>query len=1010
MAFDINNYQEKYRWTGKDTQNRAVQLRIYQRTSTPQTLTAIRGLIDIKLQVQGSSEPAYAPIVKTSLMFTLVDAPDLATAGEKSGNWQEFYTPDSTLYLVVLYRNGLLTWRGYITPDSWRESLAYRGAITITARDNLGHLQDIPFDGAGNNDGLIQVSQLVTDALDVIDFPMQLDNSYNTGDAQTLRDSHGLLIDGYVAVSELQEDSWYDALEKVLIATGYSLRYVGGATEKLAPIRNIPLGSYSSRANALGQARVVEFYGGDRELDPAVRQITEKVDFGAEMEIDLDPRFKNAYTGGYNQTYSGTYIQPSLIPTSFNGRSWKHTNPDYATKGGWAETRGHLNLTQCVPDASLEAIDAGLTSEMGIYLAASQASDGSITPVPTFRTKANSTDVTLRLEFASSVYLKNAAIPFSLCPFIGWISAIKLCFTYTTPGGQVYSCKFADGKGSWAYGPWYSPASFKLAEEYATSFAVDIPLPPLPTGVETGGWLDIEFYNIEHVGLAPTIYGLFARLTGIKATLNAKSVLKSDNVTTVNNTAYNVKLERKPEFGAMSAQVPWINPANYPNAFWAYNGTDVEPLDYAAYLNGYASTTAIPLPAQIHKQMLCYCYTPLEVLGGNCGTVNKAQLLNFGQLATYKGKDYIIQGGTLDVLQNRISGVVLHEFAWYADMWDENNNPSYSGTPKYETDSTLNGANGNSAIASSPGGGGGGGGGTVTSVGLAAPTGLQVTGSPITTSGTIQLSLASGYEIPLTADVNEGKTAFGWGDHADAGYLKTAADIAAALGYVPANGSAESLQRPRLQIASGWENRRNPTVMTPVLQVSHPLLDANINAEAVLMIWRKRRCRSLEEDPVGFKIKPHRRAAWGEARGASATATALTFGKSVALDTLRLRIINNYVCVYGSALPTSMTLAQFYALTSADTPRFGRIANYTGTDTDYKSRTKGRELFGIAIRIPNPAFAAKVVRPLAETTREIDGVPRYIYTDIAPLVVQITDSAITGRGYDIGFDCAGRLK
>ena len=1013
MAFDINNYQEKYRWTGKDTQNRAVQLRIYQRTSTPPTLTAIRGLVDIKLQVQGSSEPAYAPIVKTSLLFTLVDAPDLATAGEKSGNWQEFYTPDSTLYLVVLYRNGLLTWRGYITPDSWRESLAYRGAITITARDNLGHLQDIPFDGSGNNDGLIQVSQLVTDALDVIDFPMQLDNSYNTGDAQTLRDSHGLLIDGYVAVSELQEDSWYDALEKVLIATGYTLRYVGSATEKLAPIRNIPLGSYSSRANALGQARVVEFYGGDRELDPAVRQITEKVDFGAEMEIDVTNQSSWRYGASTANTYAGVYTGLNAIPVSFTGRSWKNGNTDFATKGGWSNTFGFLNPQRCQISSSLLAIDGKRALDMGVGLAADQSTDGGV--LPAWRVKAPTTDVTLRLEFARPVQLDNASFPHTVSPFVGYLKQIKALVSYIDPNGVKWSWQTFSGVNDWTSGPG-APHTYDIItdapSDFPDSFALDIQLKDISDKTTLGGWLQIEFYNFIHVGLSGTIYGLFARLTGIKATLNAKSVLKSDNVTTVNNADYNVKLERKPEFGAMSAQVPWINPANYPNAFWAYNGTDVEPLDYAAYLNGYASSTAIPLPAQIHKQMLCYFYTPLEVLGGNCGTVNKAQLLNFGQLATYKGKDYIIQGGTLDVLQNRISGVVLHEFAWYADMWDENNNPSYSGTPKYETDSTLNGANGNSAIASSSSGGGGGGGGTgtVTSVNIAAPTGMQATGGPITTSGTIQLSLASGYEIPLTADVNKGKTAFGWGDHADAGYLKTAADIAAALGYVPANGSAESLQRPRLQIASGWENRRNPTVMTPVLQVSHPLLDANINAEAVLMIWRKRRCRSLEEDPVGFKIKPHRRAAWGEARGASATATALTFGKSVALDTLRLHIINNYVCVYGAALPTSMTLAQFYALTSADTPRFGRIANYTGTDTDYKSRTKGRELFGIAIRIPNPAFAALVSRPLAETTREIDGVPRYIYTDIAPLVVQITNSAITGRGYDIGFDCAGRLK
>ena len=64
-----------------------------------------------------------------------------------------------------------------------------------------------------------------------------------------------------------------------------------------------------------------------------------------------------------------------------------------------------------------------------------------------------------------------------------------------------------------------------------------------------------------------------------------------------------------------------------------------------------------------------------------------------------------------------------------------------------------------------------GGSGTVTSVGLTVPTGLAVSGSPITSSGTLAITFASGYSIPLTADVNKGVTAYGWGDHSQAGYL-----------------------------------------------------------------------------------------------------------------------------------------------------------------------------------------------------------------------------------------------
>lgn len=66
--------------------------------------------------------------------------------------------------------------------------------------------------------------------------------------------------------------------------------------------------------------------------------------------------------------------------------------------------------------------------------------------------------------------------------------------------------------------------------------------------------------------------------------------------------------------------------------------------------------------------------------------------------------------------------------------------------------------------------------GTVTSVALTAPTGLQVTGSPITTSGTLALAFQAGYSIPTNSSQSNWDTAYGWGNHADAGYLTTETD------------------------------------------------------------------------------------------------------------------------------------------------------------------------------------------------------------------------------------------
>jgi hypothetical protein len=56
--------------------------------------------------------------------------------------------------------------------------------------------------------------------------------------------------------------------------------------------------------------------------------------------------------------------------------------------------------------------------------------------------------------------------------------------------------------------------------------------------------------------------------------------------------------------------------------------------------------------------------------------------------------------------------------------------------------------------------GGGGGSGTVTSVDMSVPTGLAIGGNPITTSGTLALTYASGYAIPTTAKQTEWDTSF----------------------------------------------------------------------------------------------------------------------------------------------------------------------------------------------------------------------------------------------------------
>jgi hypothetical protein len=68
---------------------------------------------------------------------------------------------------------------------------------------------------------------------------------------------------------------------------------------------------------------------------------------------------------------------------------------------------------------------------------------------------------------------------------------------------------------------------------------------------------------------------------------------------------------------------------------------------------------------------------------------------------------------------------------------------------------------------------------------MSVPTGLSVTGSPITTSGKFTISFAEGYSIPTTTKQGNWDTAYGWGNHASAGYTKntgTVTSVAAGTG------------------------------------------------------------------------------------------------------------------------------------------------------------------------------------------------------------------------------------
>jgi hypothetical protein len=87
--------------------------------------------------------------------------------------------------------------------------------------------------------------------------------------------------------------------------------------------------------------------------------------------------------------------------------------------------------------------------------------------------------------------------------------------------------------------------------------------------------------------------------------------------------------------------------------------------------------------------------------------------------------------------------------------------------------------------------------GGVSSVAMTVPTGLTVSGSPITTSGTLAISLASGYSIPTTAKQTEWDTAYTDRNKWDGGATGlTASTGRTSLGATTVGGNLFTLTNP----------------------------------------------------------------------------------------------------------------------------------------------------------------------------------------------------------------------
>lgn len=203
--------------------------------------------------------------------------------------------------------------------------------------------------------------------------------------------------------------------------------------------------------------------------------------------------------------------------------------------------------------------------------------------------------------------------------------------------------------------------------------------------------------------------------------------------------------------------------------------------------------------------------------------------------------------------------------------------------------------------------------------------------------------------------------------------------------------TARLMPAPRLRVNRGYHEEEQSVES---IVVSHPLLTSD-KYEAVLMVYRRFNKKKTGTSQVSGETLRMGRKGWFAALGDSKITDHAAFtaaggsasGKvSMKLDGLRDFIVKRFMNQYGR------TKAELWSR------NYAQWAAESSTVRGFGAQYAARKRFGIAVRYVNPSFTALLdsAKTLSNTTMELtdaDGnkVPRYIYSDVAPLDVDLQD-------------------
>lgn len=630
MAHALRYYKEITHADGK-----VIRIEFHEKNGTADAKELGDVIQSLCLDLQGGGD-IDEPIVKTMLNFTLVDAPDHEDAKiKKCGAWEEFYSPDATHWKVLLLRkNGNSFeqfWGGYITPDSYRESLTYRSGVSFIARDNIGHLQDFPFDATGNAESMISLYDLIEDAWRKIESPMQITNAISEG-AAWLKCENTTALYTYMNVSAFEGMSWFEALESALYGYGLVMRYIGDNKVGIFPLRNLPLygKSYNTIVNPVFQT------GAERELSPAVKRIEESVSYTLEETITRPLVKINEYSGAaINVEYEGK----DTFGAAISGTA--KVNPLSKRSGlGWSNPNTNATLLLNPKAYDTTSVKEYLASDMLFLLNTKGANE------VVYSAAINPQDLNIRLAFGQIFEIYGTSLR------VTWFNSLDT-IKYALSAEQNGITQYWNGS-AWETTKTELSANFEngavVLNCNARKFSGEVTL-------------GLHIYKITRSSKISTENAVYASLNGMTfISAEATPMLTTNRVNTNYLETNNVTLSREPKI-APAMNTPFV-PAIIKNGIFRKDGSTY----VAADLWSWDGTGKQQMAVYNHLQLLCYYAKPNNVISG---TILNADVTDFAKLYRWNGVEHLLVSGTLNLISGYIENASLRGFEYYDEMWGE---------------------------------------------------------------------------------------------------------------------------------------------------------------------------------------------------------------------------------------------------------------------------------------------------------------------------------------------------